>query len=265
MSTIKQFRKHHSQTRLIPCLRVKDSIMNDIEKELLTLVKNFKISENNTKKHGINFTKPYGSVTQSCLFNTTGNLLDFSTDYQIPKNDKFFFEPNYKNIHNIFKLFQDNIINFWLFGMSKNSGLSPHKVIRNKLGRKIRCRFHLPVITNSSAWVMLDWKKFWLKRGIIYFFNDGCVHTAGNGGDATRYHLVWDCNLDFNLFDNILNVENSYNPNPNLVSKISEKEIKDLLYSEPCKITDYEIEQVGLGTRLMGRLKAAVPSFSPNN
>jgi len=258
---MEQFKKQYFETRLIPCLRVKDLIMNDIEKEVLTLVKNYKISEGGTKKHNTNFTKPYGTVTQSCLYNTTGNILDFSTDYKMPKNDKFFFDPNFKNIHDIFKLFQNNIINFWLFGMSKNSGLSPHKVTSNKFGKKLRCRFHLPVITNSLAWVMLDWKKFWLKRGVIYFFNEGCIHTAGNDGDTTRYHLIWDCNFDVNLFDNILNVENNYNPNPNLVSKIPKEEIKDLLYSEPCEITDYEIEQPALRTRLMNRLKSTIPSF----
>jgi len=261
MRTIEQFKKQYSETRLIPCLRVNDSIMNEIEKEVQTLIKNYNVSEDGTKRHNTNFVKPYGTVTQSCLYNTTGNILDFSTDYKMPKNGKFFINPNFKNIHHIVKLFQKNLIDFWLFGMSKNSGLSPHKVITVKYGKKFRCRFHLPVITNSSAWVMLDWKKFWLKRGIIYFFNDGCIHTAGNDGDTTRYHLFWDCNFDVNLFENVLNVDNKCNPYPNLVSKIPKEEIKNLLYSEPCEITDYEIEQIGLRTRLITRLKSAIPSF----
>ena len=259
MSAIEEFRKHHSETRLIPCLRVKDSIMNDIEKEILILVKNFEISEKNTKKHGTDFTKPYGTITQSCLYNTTGNLLDFSTDYQMSKNEKFFFDPNYKNIHYIFKMFEQNLINFWLIGMSKKSGLSPHKVLSNNDGKKFRVRFHLPVITNSSAWVMLDWQKFWLKRGIIYFFNDGCIHTAGNDGNQTRYHLIWDCVLDEKLFDTILNVNNNNSPDPKLVSRISKEEIKDLMYSEPCEVTDYEIEQLGFRTRLVRMLKSKIP------
>ena len=149
--------------------------------------------------------------------------------------------------------------------MLKNSGLSPHKVMSIQFGKKFQCRFHLPVITNSSVWVMLDWRKYWLKRGIIYFFNKGSVHSAGNDSERTRYHLAWDCMLDYNMFDNILNVENNYTPNPNLVSKIPKEEIKDRLYSEPCEVTDYQIEQIGLRTRLISRLKSTIPSFSSEN
>ena len=258
MSTIEQFKKQHSETRLIPCLRVKDSIMNGIEKEVLTLIKNYNIPEIGIKRHDTDFVKPYGTVTQACLYNTTGNILDFTTDYKRRKNGKFFIDSNFKNIHDIFKFFQNNLIHFWLLGISKNSGLSPHKVLTHKFGKNLRCKFHLPIITNSSAWVMLDWKKFWLKRGIIYFFNEACIHTASNDGDTTRYHLVWDCNLDVNLFENVLNVDNNCNPNPNIFSKIPKEEIKDLLYSEPYEITDYEILKPVLVTRLKSRLASWV-------
>lgn len=259
INTVEQFKRQIYETRLIPCLRVNDFIMNAIEKEVQTLVKNYKISEECIKKHHTDFTKPYGAVTQSCLYNTTGNILDFSTDYKMPKIGKFFIDPNFKNIHHIVKLFQNNLINFWLFGISKNSGSSPHKVIRINDEKKFRLRFHLPVITNSSAWVMLDWKKFWLKRGIIYFFNDGCIHTAGNDGEQTRYHLIWDCMLDDKLFDTVLNVNNNNSPDPKLVSRILKEEIKDLMYSEPCEETDYEIEKIGFRYRLIRMLKSKIP------
>ncbi len=259
INTVEQFKRQYYETRLIPCLRVNDSIMNEIEKEVRTLVKNYKILEESIKKHHTDFTKPYGTVTQSCLYNTTGNILDFSTDYKMLKNGKFFFDPNFKNIHHIVKLFQNNLINFWLYGISKNSGSSPHKVISSNYGKKFRIRFHLPIITNSSAWVMLDWKKFWLKRGIIYFFNDGCIHTAGNDGDQTRYHLIWDCMLDDKLFDTVLNVNNNNSPDPKLISRIPKEDIKDLMYSEPCEETDYEIEKIGFRNRLVRMLKSKIP------
>jgi len=259
---MEQFKKQYFETSLMPCLKIKDSIMDKIEKEVLILLKTHQTSDANKKNHNINFTKPYGKYTQSSLYNTSGNTSDFSTDYNMSNKGKFFFDPSFNNIHNIFKLFQNSIINLRVNGMSKNSGLSPHQVMSNKFGKKFRCRFHLPVITNSSAWVMLDWKKYWLKRGIIYFFNNGSVHSAGNDSDTTRYHLVWDCMLDYNMFDNILNVDNNYNPYPNLVSKIPKEKIKDLLYSEPCEITDYEIEQpTALRTRIITRLKSTIPSF----
>jgi len=261
MRTIEQFKKQYYETSLMPCLKVKDSIMDEIEKEVLTLLKTYQTSDANKKNHNTNFTKPYGKYTQSSLYNTSGNTFDFSTDYKMSNKDKFFFDPSFNNIHNIFKLFQNSIINLRLNGMLKNSGLSPHKVMSIQFGKKFQCRFHLPVITNSSVWVMLDWRKYWLKRGIIYFFNKGSVHSAGNDSERTRYHLAWDCMLDYNMFDNILNVENNYNPNPNLVSKISKEEIKDLMYSEPCEETDYEIQQLALRIRLIRRLKSIIPSF----
>jgi hypothetical protein len=108
---------------------------------------------------------------------------------------------------------------------------------------------------------MLDWKKFWLKRGIIYFFNDGCIHTAGNDGDQTRYHLIWDCRLDDKMFDTVLNVNNNNSPDPKLFSRIPKEEIKDLMYSEPCEETDYEIEKMKFRIRLVRMLKSKIPSF----
>jgi len=231
--------------------------MNEIEDEIHLLVEKYKISEVKLKDQPTNWIKPYGNITQFSLYNTTGDTSDFSTDLKLSSKSKFFFDPNFKNIYNIFKLFQNQIVNFRLNCMGKNSGLAPHKV-NTMHGKKFRCRFHLPVITNDSAWVMLDWKKFWLKRGFIYFFNNGCVHSAGNDGQRERYHLVFDCILDEELFDKILNVNSSYNLIPQLVSKISKEENNDLLDSEEVKVTDYEIELTGIQSRFNRRLKKMI-------
>ena len=84
------------------------------------------------------------------------------------KKNKFFFDKNYTNMYKVFKIFEKTIVNLRLNGMGEKSGLSPHKEY-NVVNDKFKLRFHLPVITNDSASVMLGNEIFHLKRGIIYF------------------------------------------------------------------------------------------------
>jgi hypothetical protein len=65
--------------------------------------------------------------------------------------------------------------------------------------------------------------------------------------------------LDEKLFDTVLNVNNNNSPDPKLVSRISKEEIKDLMYSEPCEETDYEIDKIGFRKRLIRKFKSKIP------
>jgi len=239
INSIEQFKKQFLLIKLIPCFRVKDSVMNEIEKEVKQITENYQTSLVGDKKHVTNWTKPYGKAVQLSLFNTSGDTSDFSKDFNHSQENKFFVVPNAKNVNSILKMFEHSVVNFRLNGLEKNSGLSPHKE-SNIRDKHYRCRFHLPVFTSKNAWVMLGWEKFWLKRGIIYFFNNGFVHSAGNNSEETRYHLVWDTILDDKLFNEFLNEENLESPYPNLLTRIPKEEINELVYSEPVEITNYE-------------------------
>ncbi len=241
INSIEQFKKEFPSIKLIPCFKVKDSVMNEIEKEAKQIIENHLVSEVSSEKHVTNWTKPYGKAVQFSLYNVSGDTSDFSKDHNHSQENKFFVEPNAKNINSIFKMFEHSVVNFRMNGMGKNSGLSPHRE-HNIIDKRYRCRFHLPVFTSKNAWVMLGWEKFWLKRGIIYFFNNGFVHSAGNTSEETRYHLVWDTFLDDKLFNDFFNEENLELPYPKVLTKIPKEEINDLLYSEPVEITNYEEE-----------------------
>ena len=242
--TIEQFKKKFQTIKLIPCLKVNESIMNGIENEVREIIKKYERSKVAQKKHATNWTEPYGEAIQYSLYNTTRDTTDFSTDHNHTQKDKIFFDTNYINIYKIFNMFKHSILNLRLNGMGWNSGLSPHKEY-NILGNKYKLRFHLPVITNSSAWSSLDIERFRLKRGIIYFFNNGCIHDAGNEGKNTRYHLVWDAWLDSSLYDKFLNVGNPESPFPEVVSRIPKEMINELLHSESYELERYVDEKFG--------------------
>jgi len=245
-----EFKKKLSDVKMIPCFRVNEKIMNGIKDEVRKIIESHGISLVQQKAHLTNWTKPYGTALQYSLYNTSGNTEDFSTDHNISQKDndgvknKFFFDQNYKNIYSIFCLFKEGVTNFRLNGLGKNSGLSPHKeyTIHDE---RYRIRFHLPVFTNNLAWTMLEGEKFWFKPGIIYFFNNGLIHSAGNEDEETRYHLIWDLWLNDYIFDNFLDIENKSNPSPELLHKISEKERQELTQSKPYKITNYEDQLEG--------------------
>jgi hypothetical protein len=56
----------------------------------------------------------------------------------------------------------------------------------------MKLRFHLPVMTNAEAEVVLENNIYHFDAGNIYFFNQGCIHGARNRGHADRIHLIWD-------------------------------------------------------------------------
>ena len=247
--SIEEFKENFNTIKLIPCLKVNEDIMSGIEKEVKEIIEKNQASEVITNTHVTNWTKPYGEALQFSLYNATGDTNDFSTDHNHSQKDnknekdKFFFNKNYINIYKIFKIFEKSILNLRLNGMGNKSGLSPHKEY-NIIGNKIKLRFHLPVITNNSANAMLDNEIFHLERGIIYFFNNGCIHDAKNDGMEPRYHLVWDVWLNNEIYEKILNVENSKNEFT-LVSKIPKETISELLISKPYNLKQYEDERLG--------------------
>lgn len=219
--------------------------MDHIEQEARRIITKSTMSLVEQKGHVTNWTKPYGYAVQYSLYNTSGDTSDFSTDHNLTQKsnegnaDKFFIDPSLSNTFRLFRIFKDNVINFRLNGMGRNSGLSPHKEY-NIHERRYRIRLHLPVITNDGAWMMLGGKKYRYRRGYIYFFNNGLVHAAGNDGEDVRYHFVWDNWLDERFFENILDLDNSKSPDPQIVDKLTKQESVELSRTEPYRFERYE-------------------------
>ncbi len=52
--------------------------------------------------------------------------------------------------------------------------------------------FHLPIITNSKAWLQAGSERKHLERDVLYFFDKHAPHCGANEGAAERVHLVAD-------------------------------------------------------------------------
>lgn len=53
-------------------------------------------------------------------------------------------------------------------------------------------RFHLPIITNPDAWMVVDDVKYHLKAGTVYALDKHVEHSAGNDGASPRIHMIVD-------------------------------------------------------------------------
>jgi hypothetical protein len=227
---------HHGGTKMLPCLAVEESWFAAIRSDAGKLLARVS-SDVSQKSHPTYWTNPYGTVTQHSLFNTTGRTEDTATDHDLRTEGKLFSAPECTAIGRMLDAFANRALNFRLNGLMAGSGLSPHEEnIRH--GDKVRLRFHLPVFTNPEARVMLDGEQFRLRAGYIYFFNNGCVHAAANGGSEARYHLVWDVFLDDWVEERVCNLDSPAVPASGL-RKLSRQEAAELSVGEPYPITEY--------------------------
>jgi len=234
---IMQAAKHEGGIKMQPCLAMDPAWFSSIQEEVRNLQAARPPSDPGDKSHPTNWTKPYGNVTQHSLFNDSGNTADTATDHNLKIEGKSFVVPECAALNRLFSIFTNRALNFRLNGMLPKAGLSPHEenIIH---GEKVRVRFHLPIFTNEQAKVMLDGEKFHLRPGYIYFFNNGSVHSAENGGQESRYHLVWDVFLDDWIDENICNLGSAQTPDPGL-RKLTRAEAAALSVSEPWDIDEY--------------------------
>jgi len=186
---------HRGGLRCSRLLQVDASFFEQLKKEIEQLVLDNVPSEVADAKHKTNWTKPFGRATQFSLLNSSGRFDDFGTDFNGTRGGKGFHHGNtYPSLGKLIEALPD-ATNMRLNGMDPSSGLSPHEesaVSMRRLRPTMLVRFHLPIATTTAAHVYLDGEFFNFEEGNIYFFNNGCVHSAVNRGDSTRYHLVWD-------------------------------------------------------------------------
>lgn len=159
-----------------------------------------------TAGHVTNWTKPFGTAIQFSLLNESGKFDDFSTDHnRVRAGKRFHYAESFPTMARFIDALP-SAYNMRLNGMGKKSGLSPHEehvVFRSADGSSahLRARFHLPLRTSTKAEMLLDGDVYNFKAGSIYFFNNGCVHSATNTDETFRYHLVWDALLTKRAFD----------------------------------------------------------------
>jgi hypothetical protein len=146
--------------------------------------------------HVTSWTRPHGRVEQFSLLNASGRTDDYSRDHDGSCRGKRFHDPaRYPRLAALAASLP-HLINFRVNVLGAPAQLAPHEehsVIRDAAGHiGIRGRFHLPLVTNPRAQLLLDGHLYHLSRGIAFFVNHGCVHAAENLGPADRIHLVWD-------------------------------------------------------------------------
>lgn len=194
---------HHGGLRCLRLLHVDSSFFEQLKKEVEQLVLETVPSEVADTKHMTNWTKPFGRATQFSLLNSSGRFDDFGTDFTGTREGKdFHHRDRYPSLGKLIAALPD-ATNMRLNGMDPSSGLSPHEEIAvwmKHLRPTVRVRFHLPIATTTAAHVYLDGEFFNFEEGNVYFFNNGCVHSAVNSGDSIRYHLVWDAWLTRNTY-----------------------------------------------------------------
>jgi hypothetical protein len=229
--------RHRGGLKMQPCLTVDPVWFTAIQAEVNSLLAEKEASDVSAKVHPTNWTNPYGNVTQHSLFNESGKTGDPTTDHNVKIEGKIFAAPEYGSLQRLFSPFQSRSLNFRLNGLMAKSGLSPHEenIIH---GEKTRIRLHLPVLTNPRAKVMLDGEQFHLRAGTVYYFNNGCVHSAANEGNEARYHLLWDFFLDEWSEENVFNLNSPASPIEGL-RKVTRREAAELSVSEPWHIDQY--------------------------
>ncbi len=230
---------HHGGIKLAPCLRLDPAWFATIVEEVRGLVATRAPSEVGDKSHPTYWTGPYGRATQHSLFNASGVTSDTSTDHNHRHEGKTFNAPECPALHRFVRCFESRLLNVRLNGLMHGAGLSPHEefVVH---GEHLRLRFHVPIVTSEKATLVLDDERFHLRSGLLYYFNNGCVHGAENLGEDTRYHLVFDMFLDEWLWTNVLDPSSPGTPEPGF-RKLTPSELGELSRGEPYPIDEYII------------------------
>ncbi len=196
---------HKGGIRCLQLMQLEDRYFDELGTDIERLLSAEHGSDVTDPRHITNWTRPRGDVTQYSLVNTTGRFDDFSTDHNLSTVGKRFrWTAQYPTLGHFVSVLPDTV-NVRLNILGPRARLSAHEeqsIIRTAGGRvSARVRFHLPVITNPRAELILDGAVYHLEARVVYFINHGCVHAAWNRGDIPRVHVVWDSLLTQTTFD----------------------------------------------------------------
>ena len=244
--------------KLLACLAVEPEWFAAIAREVQDLVARRAPSDVTDRSHPTYWTMPYGQATQHSLFNASGATSDTSVDHNHQVGAKSFNAPECPALHRFVRCFESRLLNFRVNGIQPESGLSPHQefVVH---GDRLRLRFHLPIAATEQAPLFLGEEKHYVRPGVVYYFNNGCVHGATNSGGDVRYHLVFDLFLDEWIWDQVLDPDSPRTPDPGL-RKLTEAERAGAQRIEPHPIDEYVIgTQSGVVLRATRQRNAGAP------
>lgn len=146
--------------------------------------------------HVTAWTSPRGRVEQFSLLNASGRYDDFSRDHDLSCLGK---RLHHRTRYPALSALADalpHLVNFRINVLGPRAALTPHEehsVVRSRTGTVgVRARFHLPLVTNPEASLLLESDVHHLEAGTVFLVNHGCVHAAENAGATDRIHLVWD-------------------------------------------------------------------------
>ena len=196
---------HAGGIRCMKLLHLEAGYFEELRDEVVRLTQSERGSDVTHPNHVTRWTRPSGEVTQFSLFNTSGRYDDYSSDHDLLTRDKRFLgAPSYPQLAHLVAAIPD-LVNFRINLLGARAELSAHEehsIIRMGDGAVAgRLRFHLPLVTDVGAELTLDGYVYHLEPGILYFINHGCVHSARNGGNHRRIHLVWDALLTRAVYD----------------------------------------------------------------
>jgi Aspartyl/Asparaginyl beta-hydroxylase len=229
--------RHEGGIKLHACLALEPSWFSAIQDDVRRLLRQRSPSDVTATSHPTHWTNPYGKATQYSLFNASGDTADTSVDHNHQHEGKSFNASECHALRRFFACFETRALNLRLNGLLPDSGLSPHEEFIVH-GDRLRLRFHLPIFTSDTATVVLDEERFHLQPGLVYYFNNGCVHAAENAGREERYHLLWDLFLDEWIYENVLDLDARAVPDPGL-RKLTRAEAAAAMVAEPCPIDEY--------------------------
>ena len=82
--------------------------------------------------------------------------------------------------------------------------IHPHRDLSGA-GLNNRIRFHVPIVTNDAVEFVVGGERVRMKPGDLWCLDTSYEHSVYNGGDASRVHLVIECDLTPALREKIPN------------------------------------------------------------
>jgi hypothetical protein len=195
---------HFGGIRCLRLFRLDRALALGMRNEVDRLCANERCSDVQEREHVTNWTQPTGAVRQYSLLNRSGDFADFRDDHDLSCVGKRFADGERYPLLGAFIACLPHAINFRISVLAAGAGLSPHEehsLFVSQAGTPaVRARFHLPIRTSRDARVVLDGEEFRFLPRTVYYFNQGCVHSARNLGPAPRVHFVWDQLLTAQVF-----------------------------------------------------------------
>lgn len=195
---------HKGGIKTLRLFRVERAFFARLQDDARRYVEQFQPSLVEAQGHVTSWTKPYGHVVQFSLLNRSGRPDDASADHDPDGTGKRFHQPDLFPALAAWIAAFPEAVNMRLNGLGARAGLSPHEehIVRRRPGHAafVSVRFHLPLLTNPEAELLLDGEMFHLEEGAVFLFNNGCIHSAVNRAARFRYHLVWDMPLSAGVF-----------------------------------------------------------------